>query len=465
MRGHMSHQRRAYLYPILKRVQPSRCVRAPTREYSTDTAPRTRPSTDAESCQREFDSIQERLAKLRRDALARQGEPRSPQRGLERHRMLQELKDAFRTVEVAKQSREEQNVFVPYEDYHASCLKQLEQLISVRLDELRHGKKHFGRYLLVRRVGMTVVGPWSSSIGIEDETGDTETLRFTHFDTEHGIDIWPEGILLAIKEPLFSTSRGGSGVIVRHPSDFLVLDNEHHMVPQQFRKPAAIVVSGTRDACRLYWIVQKCTADLRRMHGQRSGGNGDRVKAELLLARAQANLLRRCYDTAETDALSAVSIHDSAEFAKPIDALRLRALQVASGACYALRDFQKSRSHLDEMMRSRRCDAAVRAEAAAQLERVHQRELEQRGMLNFSAYRERIKAQPKDSTVGDFLERLSLRDAPGKGRGLFATKDIGFGDVVMYEQALRSTWYYNDRLLNGIRLRADGATPSMFNAI
>jgi hypothetical protein len=48
-------------------------------------------------------------------------------------------------------------------------------------------------------------------------------------------------------------------------------------------------------------------------------------------------------------------------------------------------------------------------------------------------------ARPR-ADAASFISNTKVRDSPGRGRGLFATRDISAGEIVMYERTFYVVW-------------------------
>lgn len=69
---------------------------------------------------------------------------------------------------------------------------------------------------------------------------------------------------------------------------------------------------------------------------------------------------------------------------------------------------------------------------------------QEHGKYDFLAVSNTVSTKHNRLNHASFLANVELRDRPGKGRGVFATKDLKAGDLVICEKAFLVTFFSDD---------------------
>ncbi|KAM5349590.1 hypothetical protein ACJ41O_006095 [Fusarium nematophilum] len=173
---------------------------------------------------------------------------------------------------------------------------------------------------------------------------------------------------------------------------------------------------------------------------------------DLYRNRSHVNLLLQRFDEAKTDALSALT-RGEAEEQQLLDA---KAYYRAGLAAYALGDFPDARSYFQKQEQLH----PGTQYACFNLRRIEAR-LREKATGSYSLKRvvtELSKNQGRPD-VTSFNGPTEVKNSPGAGRGLFATRDIEPNDIIICERAFCVVWGYDPGALSALTcdIRDDAA--------
>ncbi|KAI4720396.1 hypothetical protein E4T48_03398 [Aureobasidium sp. EXF-10727] len=133
------------------------------------------------------------------------------------------------------------------------CMQPLADLRAIYLNDLRLHDKTLGTVLIVRTVGQPQQpGPLLPILNvIEDDTGEAMHIEVYFPSTSPPTAILASGNILAIKTPECEMGSHGPVIKVVHPSDILVLQPSHKLVPKAFLDLSGLSVNSVRD-----WIEE-----------------------------------------------------------------------------------------------------------------------------------------------------------------------------------------------------------------
>lgn len=139
--------------------------------------------------------------------------------------------------------------------------------------------------------------------------------------------------------------------------------------------------------------------------------------------RAGANLIMKRYDSAISDALTAMTTKES----------DWKLYVTAARAAYGLRNFELSKTYYESALERQPEVASVQKE----LEKCEARIKEAtEGNYDFKAMARSITQKEIHLDHASYFAKVEVRDSPVHGRGLFATKDIKAGELVYCEKAV-----------------------------
>lgn len=152
--------------------------------------------------------------------------------------------------------------------------------------------------------------------------------------------------------------------------------------------------------------------------------------ANVLGKKARIHLSLRCYDDAIADALASR------------DGTRndWKAYLVAAKACYQLQRYEESLQHLDSALEKSPSEAVLQKERDRCQARVRE---SKEGGFDFCALSAAVNRRNIHLDAASFVCKTEVRDSAIHGRGLFATCDIGVGELIFCEKAMCLPNEYN----------------------
>lgn len=327
----------------------------------------------------------------------------------------------------------------------------LRDLEPMKLSDLRMETHHRGRVLSLRRASPVVeivASSWTVVQG--DSPDDVERLEMFLHKSTHGKDILDSGSEFLVKEPYFTLNLQGEPTIrIDHQSD-LVVSADNNDDPESWRK-----VNGDSDRAPSNKTAAMCkdegNAALKkqaflRAHARYTEGlkliasNGvenENLPTDLSRNRSFVNLLLQRYDEAKTDALASLT-RMQYENNKSLDS---KAYSRAGTAAYSLGEFEEAKGFFEEQVKLQPEDR----EAKINLRRVELRLKEQAtGAYDFNKIVSRLSKARRRVDAASFEGNTEIRESPGAGRGLFATRDIDEKDIIMCEKAFCIVWGLED---------------------
>jgi len=300
---------------------------------------------------------------------------------------------------------------------------------------------HHDKYLILRTFAHVLeFSNMQVAVAVEDEKGDVEQLSIWHYDFSR----WPNdkvcaGMVLAVKNPYLRSviANLGLSLCAFHPSDIVVLDQDHELFPAKWKNTQRNV---TKDAAQ--WKIHG-NAALKKKNFQKANysyskglsapGLNDILKSDLHRNKACAELLLGLYDAAKIDALASL-LNQPDDKSKELDS---KALYRAGRALYELADYPAAKTMFDRCLRLLPHDTDGLRELKRTVCRITE---EQTGHFDFLAMSKNITFT-KDfrAKQANYVRRTEVRQTEDRGRGLFATHPIACGDIVLCEKAFVAT--------------------------
>ncbi|QSZ28627.1 hypothetical protein DSL72_003126 [Monilinia vaccinii-corymbosi] len=315
---------------------------------------------------------------------------------------------------------------LPYEP----SITPLEDLTPIHIKDLRLETHHRGRYLLVR--ALTPAHRITGIIAIvEDENADALPLQIYQQPDEKlrpATSVIAEKDVFLVKEPYLKTAGdGGYGLRVDHVSDLVCLDGNHEILPKNWKSRGVIDLGKTADDWKQegnlamgekrYWAaIQSYTAALQ-CHPSTEAAK------TIHLNRALAHLRDGSFDAALADTQCTISPSDVPE----------KALYRAGQALYGLGRFSECHDTFESLCKRYPSNSI----AATALMRARRRLAEQEsGMYDFaSIYKEIRRTRPPHLDHATFVGPVVVKPSPGRGQGLFTTKAVKAGELLLCEKA------------------------------
>ena len=342
------------------------------------------------------------------------------------------------------------------------CILSAQNLEPMTLVDLKMETHHRGRRLTVKRAAPVVPQTARAWTMVQDMEGEEiERLELCLHKSRHGEDLLTSASTLVIKEPYFTLTDDGEATLrVDHPSDIII-----------FRKEIAdgkpVLANGVNgdadDVAALEKKAKTCKdkgnaalskPDLPLAHAQYTEGlkfarreavlaTSPNLARDLHRNRAHVNLLLQQLDEAKTDAKSAL-IGEEDQQSKELDS---KAYFRAGHAAYNLGDFEDAKDLFEKRLKL----TPDSKEAKALLRRAQRRLQEQQtGEYDFRKMKAGLsKARPRVEAAS-FIGNTIVKDSPGRGRGLFATRDIPTGEVIMCEKSFCVVWGHESEALTAM---------------
>lgn len=332
---------------------------------------------------------------------------------------------------------------------YAPCTKPLSQLKEIQsLRDLIMGSHHEGMVIFVRTFCEAVRIECHAN-AIEDKHGNVDRLAVFNVSAKIRSEVLlPRGVLFAIKEPFYRRANDG-GVVVRvdHPTNIMILGPADEEVPDCWRVPriqysAAVrldqadqqLVKGNWQECELLY----CDAE-RIMLKDKSQFDEEMLR-NLHRNRSQVRFHLRQYEIAADDALNAVVAGKISQLSNENKALNFTAYVRAARNCYEARDFGRAEKCF-ELALGCALTKEIKASLTEDISKNKTRLVEMRtGKYDFKAMAASATATNTSLDHASFIKNTKIALAGHRGRGLFTTKDIKYGDIILVEKAAFGLW-------------------------
>jgi tetratricopeptide (TPR) repeat protein len=323
---------------------------------------------------------------------------------------------------------------------------ELSGLEAIKLGDLVMEKRHEGKKLRVRRREAVVELKGRSWSVVEDIEGeDVERFEVVLHKSRGGedwLDSIPMGVEFTVKEPLFTLNDDGEPTLrVDHPADVIVHWEEK--ITADVEKAGSAVERATK--CKESGNAALKRKELLDAHAQYSAGLAilaetqekdeeiTKLTRDIHRNRAHINLQLQRNDEAKLDGIAAVIIIDDARH-KDLDS---KAYFRAACAAYNLGQWQEAKTLFEKQQSLAPADK----DAAANLEKLQKRFREsETGLYDFDAIKAALSKFRPRVDAADYEGPTERKESKGHGFGLFATKDIPAGAVILCEKALAIVW-------------------------
>ncbi|OTB03195.1 hypothetical protein M426DRAFT_321984 [Hypoxylon sp. CI-4A] len=330
------------------------------------------------------------------------------------------------------------------------CTIRVQDLEPMKLGDLQMDTHHRGRRLTVKRLSPVVTLIARSWTMVQEEAGDdAERLEICLHKSRHGKDILESASSFIIKEPYFTlTDQGEPTIRIDHPSDLIVCLEE---VPDEgnaaaAEKSALAFKDKGNSALQKQNLVSAHAMYTKGIEIARQGALSETkpdLVRDIFRNRAHVNLLLNQLDEAKGDAKEAL-INGEEDRSKDLDS---KAYFRAGCAAYNLGEYQEAKSFFEEQQK-RTSDTKT---AIAYLKNIEVRLREQEtGAYNFKKIQASLSRSRPRVDAASFISNTKVKESTGKGRGLFATRDIPAGEIVMCEKAFCVVWGYEKEALTAM---------------
>lgn len=345
------------------------------------------------------------------------------------------------------------------------CTAPLRDLQPMKFSDLRMETHHRGRCLTVKRTSPTAkraspvvtLMARSWTMVYDEEGGEIERLEVCLHKTRHGQDVLESATAFTIKEPYFTlTDQGEATLRIDHPSDLVVcrdettghiLDSFDEAKHPNYDRAAALEFAK---ACKDQGNAALEKHDLPLAHAKYTDGlkvamqieESDLAK-DLSRNRAHVNILLNQLDEAKADARgSLIGVPEQRE--KDFNG---KAYFRAGCAAYNLGEYEEAKGFFKEQQRL----TPGNETASTYLRKIEMRLREQKsGAYNFKKIKAGLSQSRPRVDAASFVGNTEVRESPGRGRGLFATRDISAGEMVMCEKAFCVVWGHEKEALTAM---------------
>ncbi|KAJ4303016.1 hypothetical protein N0V90_001907 [Kalmusia sp. IMI 367209] len=332
------------------------------------------------------------------------------------------------------------------------CSVPCKDLKPMKISELKMETHHRGRRLTIKRASPVVVLTARSWVMVEDEEGgDIERLEMCLHKSRHGEDILEYAKSFIIKEPYFTlTEEGEPTVRIDHPSD--LVSRSDALVDKTFATTTAAEKFAT--ACKSEGNTELKKNDLASAHEKYTDGltvarqeivsntNPDLAR-DIARNRAYVNLLLNQYDDAISDAKSSLTGRDDQK-SRDLDS---KAYYRAGSAAYGLGKYDEAKTFFEAQLKL----APEDKDASTYLKRIEVRFREQKsGAYNWKKLRASLSKSRPHIDAASFVSNIKVEDSAGRGRGMFVTRNIPAGEVVMCDKAFSVVWGHDKNALTAM---------------
>ena len=333
------------------------------------------------------------------------------------------------------------------------CTIQSEELEPMKISELKMDTHHRGRRLTIRRVSPVVVLTARSWTMVEDAEGggNTERLEMCLHKSRHGEDILEYAKGFIIKEPYFTLTEEGEATIrIDHPSDLISLSDA--LTGKTFKTTAAAEKFAT--TCKTDGNAELKNNDLAAAHEKYTDGltvarqdivsktNPDLAR-DIARNRAYVNLLLSHFDEAILDAKASLTGKDDQK-SKDLDS---KAYYRAGSAAYGLGQYSDAKAFFEAQLKLSPNDK----DAGAFLKRIEARMNEQQtGAYNWKKLKAGVSKARPHADAASFVGNIKVENSAGRGRGMFVTRNIAAGEVVMCDKAFAVVWGHDKNALTAM---------------
>jgi tetratricopeptide (TPR) repeat protein len=330
------------------------------------------------------------------------------------------------------------------------CTASLSELEPMNMSDLRMETHHRGRMLIVKRESPVVTLVARSWTMVQNEDGnDAERLEMCLHKTRHGEDVLESTKRFIIKEPYFTlTDQGEPTLRIDHPSDLVVCHEE----PKKYEdaavaeKKARILKNEGNAALKqqdLPLAHEKYTTALAVARQNIVSESNPDAARDIFRNRAYVNLLLGRCDEVKMDARASLTGRDD-EKSKDLDS---KAYYRAGSAAYNQGRWQEAKRFFQEQQKLTPDDK----DAKLQLKKIETRLREEKtGSCDLMKIRTTLSRTRPRVDAATFTKNTEVKISSGKGRGLYATRDIAAGEIIMCEKAFCVVWGHEEDALTAM---------------
>ncbi|KAL7628439.1 hypothetical protein AAE478_002642 [Parahypoxylon ruwenzoriense] len=300
-------------------------------------------------------------------------------------------------------------------------IRSINDLRPLKISGMQLETHHHGRKVIIR--ALTPPDRMTAVLAIvEDEEGTATILQLYNQPEEADVGKWniirPLDVYI-IKEPFFKIANdGGYSLRVDHVSDIIRLSDDDERIPQKWRKPQLDPQPRSQEL---------------RMRGNSAVQEKNWSKAEHLYTAAI-----RAATTTEHDRLAYLKLGyleealEDASKRNGIGKLSEKGFFREAKALYALGRYEECFGKLQAAVGSNPDNKDVLSEINRVKERLREKKA---GTYNFNRMYKQAKATPPIIDCATYVGPIAVRASPGRCRGLFTTKPVKAGELLLCEKA------------------------------
>jgi tetratricopeptide (TPR) repeat protein len=314
----------------------------------------------------------------------------------------------------------------------------LDDLEEMSLTDLKMETHHRGKKLVIKRASPVVGLAVRSWCMIQDEEGkETERLDFGWHKLRHNEEVLELTKSFIIKEPYFTMTDDGEPTIrIDHPSDLVSLTDE---VPTSDLKDAAAAEKAATK-CKNKGNAALKEQDLPEAYARYSEGlkiatehSISNLARDIARNRAYVSLLLGQLDEVLEDAKASL-IREDDQRSKDLDS---KAYFRAGSAAYSLSQYPLAQKLFEEQQKLTPGDKDGRTYLKRIATRIREQES---GSHDFTKMRVNLSKARSRVDAATFTAKTEVKDSAKMGRGLFATRNIAVGELIMCEKAFCVVW-------------------------
>ncbi|KAL6352613.1 hypothetical protein LRP88_13080 [Fusarium phalaenopsidis] len=317
------------------------------------------------------------------------------------------------------------------------CIVPAQDLEPIKITDMRLETHHRGK-----KVTMRVLTQPDRLLGVvalaEDEHGTAVLLQLYQLPDEALVpqaEILTPGMICIVKEPYYKqTTKGRYSVRVDHLGDIIWLNEGDERIPSRWKNSAATLNSDSTDIRTQgnHAVQNRNWAVAQRLYS--TAIRVAKTPEEEQLASLNRSLTNLKLGRPEKALSDAAQGHDPAA---PTE----KSLFREARALYDLRDFDQCMVKLQLLAESYPDNKAVRSEIKRVKTRLNE---QQKGEYSFSQMYKQARRDPPLIDCADFSAPVEVRTSPGRGQGLFTTKAVSAGGLLLCEKAFAYSHVHED---------------------
>ena len=336
--------------------------------------------------------------------------------------------------------------FIVLGQVYPPCIAEdVEELEEMKIAELKMETHHRGKKLVVRRASPVVELTVRSWCMVQDEDGkETERLEMHLHKKRHGEEILESTKRFIIKEPYFTlTEQGEPTLRVDHPSDIVALRDE---IPGKIHDAEKVATSCKKKGNAALKEPDLPEAEARYQDGMKIALAHSKTDVTRDIARnlAYVQLLLGEFDFAIPTAKASL-INGDDDRSKELDS---KAYFRAGRAAYNLGNYEQAKVFFEAQQKLTPNDKDGRVFLKGIGVRLREQDS---GTHDFGKIKLGLShARPSVDAATYIGRNTDVKNSSGKGRGLYAARDLAAGELIMCEKAFCVVWDHEPTVMTAM---------------